>query len=152
MIRADFTPKIGLSPGAQARVALMRFGLGPKPGVSPRLAAADGAAFDACVRELLNPAALIIPDADVKTYCTETKGDVILDYEKCCRFGAFFRPPSTGFRPQPGHVADAERAARYAKSLEPAVGFGERLVHFWSNHFSVFGGKSVMVAATVGSI
>lgn len=130
----------------------MRFGLGPKPGVAKRLCAENGVAFQACMSEVLSPAALIIPDTDVKTYCTDTKGDVELDYEKCCRFGAVFRPPSTGFRPQPSHVLQAERAARYAKSLEPDVGFAERLVHFWSNHFSVFGSKSLMVQATAGHL
>lgn len=29
---AKFKPKVNLTPGAQARVAFMRFGLGPKAG------------------------------------------------------------------------------------------------------------------------
>ena len=150
-MRAKFKPKVSLSPGEQARVALMRFGLGPKPGVAPRLAAADGAAFDACMEEIFNPSALLIPDDQVKTYCTDTNSDVVLDYAACCRLGAAFKPlSSTGFLPQPSQVINAEKAARYAKSLEPDVGFAERLVHFWSNHFSVFGSKSNLVMATAG--
>lgn len=129
----------------------MRFGLGPKPGVAPRLILTDGDAFQACLNEIYNPAALLIPDEDVRTYCTENNGDVILDYANCCRFGATFRPlSSTNFLPQTSQVMQAEMAARYAKSLEPDVGFAERLVHFWSNHFSVFSRKSLMVMSTAG--
>lgn len=60
--RKSFKPIVNLSPGGQARVALMRFGLGLKPGVAQRLAT-DGAAFQACLNEISNPAALLIPDA-----------------------------------------------------------------------------------------
>lgn len=151
MARKGFKLKVDLSPGAQARVALMRFGLGPKPGVAPRLSVADGAAFQACMDEIFNPSALIIPDDQVKAYCTDTDADIVLDYAMCCRLGAVFRPfSSTGFLPQPTQVIHAEKAARYAKSLEPDIGFAERLVHFWSNHFSVFGSKSNLVMATAG--
>lgn len=129
----------------------MRFGLGPKAGVSAQLSAADGAALQACMSEIFNPAALLIPDDQVRTYCTDTKADIILDYIKCCELGAASKSFSaTGFLPQPSQVVQAERAARYAKSLEPDVGFAERLVHFWSNHFSVYAGKSNMVQATAG--
>lgn len=47
---------------------------------------------------------------------------------------------------------EAECAARYAKSLEPEVGFAERLVQFWSNHFSVYRSKSNMAQATAGHL
>jgi uncharacterized protein (DUF1800 family) len=150
MPRKSFKPNVNLSPGGQARVAFMRFGLGPKPGVAQRLAA-DGAAFQACLNEISNPAALLIPDAEVKTYSTDKKADVALDYASCCRFGAvpmFFA--TTGFLPQPTQIYEAEAAARYAKSLEPDIGFAERLVHFWSNHFSVYRSKANLVMTTVG--
>ena len=158
MKRASFKPRVSVKPGEQARVAFMRFGLGPKPGVAARLSAADGAAYQACLNEIYNPAALIIEDAEVRTYCTDreayrtdSKGEIALDYAACCRLGVDFRPfSSTGFLPQPTHVMEAECAARYAKSLEPEVGFAERLVQFWSNHFSVYRSKSNMVQATAG--
>lgn len=150
---AKFKPKVNLTPGAQARVAFMRFGLGPKAGVAPRLAAADGEAFQACLNEIQNPAALLIPEAEVKTYGTDTKADLILDYASCCRFGSVWRDPATtGFQPQASQVIEAEQAVAFAKSLEPEVGFAERLVQFWSNHFSVFAGKSGMVEATAGHL
>ena len=153
MVSARFKPKVNLSPGAQARVAFMRFGLGPKPGGAPRLAATDGEAFQACQNEILNPAALLIPDAEVTTFGTDKQADVPLDYANCCRFGAVNKPFSTtGFLPQPSQIFEAECAARYAKSLEAEVGFAERLVHFWSNHFSVHRGKSEMVMATAGHL
>jgi uncharacterized protein (DUF1800 family) len=150
---AKFKPKVNLTPGAQARVAFMRFGLGPKPGGAPRLAAADGEAFQACLNEIQNPAALLIPEDEVKTYGTDTRADLILDYASCCRFGCVWRDPATtGFLPQSTDVIDAEQAVAYAKSLEPEVGFAERLVQFWSNHFSVFSAKSGMVEATAGHL
>lgn len=141
-----------LKPEQQARVALMRFGLGPKPGVAARLAAEDGAAYRACLKELDNPRALEVPDEQVKVYCSDNKGDVVLDYARCCRFGAVFKPfASTKFLPQPTNVFRVEEAIRYVKALEPDVGFGERLVQFWSNHFSVYRSKSNIVLATVGN-
>lgn len=152
MANAAFRPKVSLSPGSQARVALMRFGLGPRPGVAARLSAQDGAAFQACLEEVFNPAALLIPDEEVVAETTENSGGAVaLTYETCCRLGSGLFPPSTGFLPQPKHIVQVERVARYAKALEPDVGFAERLVHFWSNHFSIFVGKGGMVQATVGN-
>ena len=58
-------PAAGFSPQAQAHVAFMRFGLGPKMASAARLAAASGAAYDACLREIANPGALLIPDEQV---------------------------------------------------------------------------------------
>ena len=153
MARKSFKLKVNLKPGEQARVAFMRFGLGPKPGVAARLSAEDGAAFQACLNEIYNPSALIIDDAEVKTYSTETKSEIALNYANCCRFGAVPMSFSqTGFLPQPTHVIEAEAAARYAKSLEPEVGFAERFVQFWSNHFSVYRSKSNLVMATAGHL
>lgn len=146
-------PWLELTAPVQARVAFMRFGLGPKFTVAQELSSTDGAALDACLREIANPKALLIPDAEVKTYCTDTRSDVVLDYANCCRFGVDFKPPgATGFLPQPLNIVQAERAARYAKALEPSVGFAERLVHFWANHFSIYYGKGNMVSATVGHL
>ena len=58
-------PYANLSPAEQAHVAFMRFGLGPKADTAARLSAADGAAYDACLREISNPSALLIPDEQV---------------------------------------------------------------------------------------
>jgi len=57
---------------------------------------------------------------------------------------------TTGFLPQPSNIIEAEAAVRYAKSLEPDVGFAERLVNFWSNHFSIYRSKANLVMSTVG--
>ena len=142
-----------IDPPAQARVALMRFGLGPKAGVTARLSATDGAALRACLNEIYDPAGVVIADQDTRIYCTENLGDVPLNYENYCRFGATCRPfASTGVLPQPAQVIQAECVLRYAKALEPEVGLAERWVHFWSNHFSVYYGKSNMVMATAGHL
>jgi uncharacterized protein (DUF1800 family) len=149
-------PTAGLSPQAQAHVAFMRFGLGPKAESTARLSAADGAAYDACLREIANPQALLIPDEQVifnqalinLRPGAPAKPDLILNYANCCS-AALYSPfnQMTSLLPEPAEVFHTELVARYAKSIEPEVGFAERLVHFWSNHFSI---NAVKVSSTVG--
>ena len=59
-----------------------------------------------------------------------------------------------GQSPAPGEqvVYRNEALARLAKSVEPAVGFGERLCLFWSNHFCVSVGKGQITRATAGAL
>ncbi len=45
-----------------------------------------------------------------------------------------------------------EALARLRMSAEPAIGFGERLALFWSNHFCVSVGKGQIVRATAGAL
>jgi uncharacterized protein (DUF1800 family) len=45
-----------------------------------------------------------------------------------------------------------EALARIRKAEEPAIGFGERLVLFWSNHFCVSVQKGQITRATAGSL
>jgi uncharacterized protein (DUF1800 family) len=45
-----------------------------------------------------------------------------------------------------------EAMARIRKAEEPAIGFGERLVLFWSNHFCVSVAKGQIARATAGSL
>ncbi len=45
-----------------------------------------------------------------------------------------------------------EALARLRMSAEPAIGFGERLALFWSNHFCVSVGKGQIARATAGAL
>src|SRR5262249_49013631 len=45
----------------------------------------------------------------------------------------------------------ADAMARFQKVANAEVGFVERLVHFWSNHFCVSAAKGAVVRATAGS-
>jgi uncharacterized protein (DUF1800 family) len=46
----------------------------------------------------------------------------------------------------------AEALARIRKAVEPDIGFAERLVLFWSNHFCVSVGKGQIARATAGAL
>jgi uncharacterized protein (DUF1800 family) len=96
----------------------MRFGLGPKPGGVARIGSTRSALLNACLKELENPAAALLTDPDVPSF------------ERCCEV-AFMTDQAHNL------IITPELPARYAKHLEPEVGFVERLVLFWSNHFSV---------------
>jgi len=39
-------------------------------------------------------------------------------------------------------LAERERLRHFARALDDPAGFGERLVHFWSDHFTVSGGNA----------
>lgn len=45
----------------------------------------------------------------------------------------------------------AEAQARFQRVVEAEIGFVERLVHFWSNHFCISASKSGMVRSIAGS-
>ncbi len=49
-------------------------------------------------------------------------------------------------------VFRTEAQVRLAKAAEPVLGFAERLVLFWSNHFCVSVGKGQIVRATAGAL
>lgn len=116
------TPTRTRTPQYTARVAFMRFGLGPKPGGPARIGMTANAALEACLKELSDPASALLNDSSLPSAA------------QCGRVG--LRPTMAGVR-----VVDTlwtqERVARFAKSTQPEVGFVERLVMFWNNHFSL---------------
>ncbi|MEJ1161582.1 DUF1800 domain-containing protein [Prosthecomicrobium sp. N25] len=121
-----------LTPQMKARIALQRFGLGAKPGgTAARLAASANAARDALLAELDTPNIALISDPALPTYAA------------ACALG------TTGFSGA-DTLNKQELRARYAKHLAPEIGFVERLVLFWSNHFSMNRGKNDVVRATIG--
>lgn len=55
-------------------------------------------------------------------------------------------------QPQPeGRIYRAEGLARFGMARDAEIGFVERLVAFWSNHFCVSAGKSEILRASAGS-
>lgn len=143
-----------LTPAVKARIAFMRFGLGPKPGGAARIGMDENSALEACLRELNNPAAARIPANSIKVFSTEANSTIELTYSKACWFGMNERrmPDKKAILPHSRDILSAERSASYAKHMVPEVGFVERLVLFWSNHFSVWEGKRDVVRATAGHL
>jgi len=140
-----------LTPARRARIAFMRFGLGPKPGGAARIGISTTSAQAACLKELENPAAVLIPDDKVLAVSTEDGNALVpLTYERCCRYSQYLQYPDKTIRkPWVPEIGYAETTARMVKQLEPEVGFVERLVMFWMNHFNVYG-KNTHVSGTVG--
>ena len=146
----------GLSPAKQAQLAFMRFGLGPLPGGAKPLTMTDGAAYEACLEEIRRPEALQIPDSQVvfidkpdpKQPMAILKPDTVLDYANCGRSALWH--PSKVMLAHPSSLLSTETTARYVKAMEPQVGFAERLVRFWSNHFSIYGSRNYFTFAWTG--
>lgn len=115
----------------QARAALTafhRFGLGAKPGGIDRIGADARAAV---LAELGTPGIARIPRGDLP------------DHAAACRV------THSGFGNEQA-LRERELTARIAKHMEPEIGFVERLVLFWSNHFSMTVNKDGVIRATIG--
>ncbi len=114
---------------ADRRVALQRFGLGPKPGAARRI----GTAARALVAAEIDPAKALIVDPTLPSYAT------------ACAIG------QNGFDAAEV-VRQLELRARFARFMRPEIGFADRLVMFWSNHFSLTVNKSEVIRATYGQL
>jgi uncharacterized protein (DUF1800 family) len=119
---------MGLSTAAAQRalIAFQRFGLGARPG-GPRHIGRD--AKGALREELLTPGIEQIRDPDLPSY------------GRACDLS------------QKGHAFDLreeELNARVDKHRSVPIGFVERLVLFWSNHFSMNIYKADVIAGTIG--
>jgi len=136
-----------LTSDAKARVAFMRFGLGPKPGGRARIGSGADDAYLACLAELDREAAKIDDNLVRVTSAVSSNPLGSKDPVPPRAFAATLENCGTvAANPLSGNVnleiLQAESTARYVKQLEPEVGFLERLVLFWNNHFSVFNGKA----------
>lgn len=115
----------------RARIALQRFGLGPKPGALERIAD--------------DPVAALKAELDL--------ADVAL-----IRQGNLPSVREAGRASQQGDFNDIERIrqrelrARIEKHLSVEIGFVERLVLFWSNHFSMSINKDGVIWSTYGQL
>jgi uncharacterized protein (DUF1800 family) len=119
-----------LAQAQKAHVAFQRFGLGAKQGAVLRIGADPVAAIKA---EIANPAAALIVDSTLPSY----------------RRAAI--TAQQGFS-QAHDMYNAELKARIRKHMEPEVGFVERLVLFWSNHFSMSINKNEVVRGMIGQL
>jgi uncharacterized protein (DUF1800 family) len=131
----------GLTPQQRARIAVFRFGLGPKPRLIARLSRSPNAAFDACWAELTASTAkanVLIPPPRVNGRQLTPDDDM----QRCCFAG--------GNDINSGTIRYQELSRRYCKHLEPEVGLVERLALFWANHFSMHEEKSVPVRSVIG--
>ena len=114
----------------QAHVAFNRFGLGAKPGGIARINIDVKGALQA---ELDAPALAAISNPGLPAY------------EQACQ------AVHTDFEIENG-TKEKELSARIAKHMQPEIGFLERLVLFFSNHFSMSINKDGAVRATIGQL
>lgn len=123
---------MALSPAAAhaALIAFQRFGLGAKPG-GPAAIGADPKA--ALLAEINAPDVAAISDPSLPTYA------------EAAREGTFTRERATA-------VQDKEIHARVDKHISADIGFVERLVLFWSNHFSMSAEKDNIIRSTLGQL
>jgi uncharacterized protein (DUF1800 family) len=114
----------------RARIAVQRFGLGPRPGT---LAAIADDPQKAVLDEIARPESLHLRDRTLPVYrtaCAESQR-------------GFSRSHA---------IFEREMRARFRKAVAAPIGFGERLVHFWSNHFSMSVEKAETIRGTVGQL
>lgn len=156
-----------LTPQERARVAFMRFGLGPKANGRKSLTESPDAARQALLDEIAAGPAKI-SDAEIKVPSTaHNNRHVSFTFAETCKHGMNLRmmpaPASAKataategvhiyVRPTAWDFQSAERALRLVKYQEPEVGFVERLVLFWVNHFSILSSKQGIIAATAGHL
>lgn len=121
---------ITASQARLAHVVLNRYGLGAKPGAIQRIGTDAKAAL---LAEINQPGIADITTSGLPTYaaaCRLTDGD--------------FAPAE--------RVKRLELQARVNKALLPEIGFVERLVMFFSNHFSISVSKEGASRPTVGQL
>jgi uncharacterized protein (DUF1800 family) len=119
-----------LEAAQKARLAFQRFGLGARLG-GPAAIGADPKA--ALLAELDIPDIAAIAPTGLPTYAA------------ACREGTFDLQRAEAVRRK-------EVDARVDKHLSVRIGFVERLVIFWSNHFSMSTTKSWIVRSTIGQM
>lgn len=114
----------------RAKVAFQRFGFGPKPGGFRRIGD--------------DPKAAVLAELD-DAAAARLEAPNLPGYEVAARLG------QTNFD-KAYEVFRVERRARVMKAAKPEIGFAERLVTFWSNHFSMSVWKDNTVLATYGQL
>ena len=125
----------GMTDEQIARVALFRFGLGPRRGDAADLNQYDTRngglkAINQCFYEL------------------QTDNHIIKNVPAWLSDDNCWRSAMGG--PLSGEIRYQELGLRYSQSMKPKVGFAERLVLFWANHFSIAMEKSVPVRGVLG--
>lgn len=147
----------------EAVTALNRFGLGARPGDLARVASDPRGALRA---ELRPERALVRPEAAGGLAGTAANLEAAFAAEEARKALREAQAPAhppllpsamTGGAPerpapQPEAVIyRAEALARFGMAQAAEIGFLERLVGFWSNHFCVSAGKAQVLRASAGS-
>ncbi len=114
----------------RAHIAFNRFGMGAKPGGIKRIGKNAKAAL---IAELNKPGIAKITASGLPTY------------RQACQ------AVHLGFAVEHG-LKELELSARIKKHLKPEIGFVERLVLFFSNHFSMSINKDGSIRATIGQL
>ena len=146
----------------EAVTAFNRYGLGARPGDLARIASDPRGALKA---ELQPNRALVPPDSaqglagtasnlqaafaaeETRKAMREAKPSPVFLPSAMTGGGPIEKPP-----PQvEGQIYRAEALARFAMARRAEVGFLERLVAFWSNHFCVSASKGQILRASAGS-
>lgn len=169
---------MALSPdeARRAHMALQRFGLGAKPGGLSAALAKDprGAlrqeTFDATKLFIDDPLLLTTQQALQKHFeeaaVERTRRETSRDEQREMRVarsrlsseatsGEGMMAPAAEAPQQPQIeqvIYRNEALARIRKAAEPTIGFAERLVLFWSNHFCVSVSKGQIARATAGAL
>ena len=153
----------------QGLMALTRFGYGPRADGDTKIAAADPRGFLAA--ELAEPGIALLGGADLPT--TASALQRLFDEKFARKLAALASPPpstpapgatamsaevanpAAAAVPKPAALAQAvyraEALARIRRTIEARVGFAERLVAFWSNHFCVSAAKGGVGRITAGA-
>jgi uncharacterized protein (DUF1800 family) len=145
---------MALDSRIEASLALHRFGLGPRIG---SIAAIVSDPRGALLAELNRPGAGRLTDADLLTGAAAAREAAIFRQArremrraaarsqpdgagpKGAKGNARAQMPTVGTAPQ--RIYRGEASARLGAALDAEIGFVERLVWFWSNHFCVSVGK-----------
>jgi uncharacterized protein (DUF1800 family) len=149
-----------MSNDLDAALALSRFGLGARDGSLAAIAQNPRGAL----RDEASPRALLMPAGPELRSTADLLVDVFAFQREKAAERARQTPPGAAASPAPMqpqaagqtrppvNVFLAEVDARFNGTMrEPAIGFGERLAMFWSNHFSVAVGKGLEVRAIAGA-
>jgi uncharacterized protein (DUF1800 family) len=144
---------MALNP-TEAALALHRFGVGPRDGA---IAACAGDPRGALLAELDRPKAGQILDPDLPTSGAANRAVFEYNAERNAKQKLMRResqqaameapPPQPDPVPLPRQLLLNEARARIDAALDAELGFVERLVWFWSNHFCVNADKTVMAGA-----
>jgi uncharacterized protein (DUF1800 family) len=157
---------MALDPRGEAVLALHRFGLGPKPGM---VVAISSDLKGALLADLERPNAAILNRPDLPDSASAARQHYADRTERrkarqTIRAASTLDTPSADASAQPADFsANEPKAMRPHKMMRPSrkiylaeaearvelalladVGFVERLVWFWSNHFCVSAGKSIV--------
>jgi uncharacterized protein (DUF1800 family) len=138
----------------EAALALHRFGFGPRGGSIEAIAADPRGAL---IAELDRPGAGQITNPDLPTsgaanravfeYNAERNAEKKRPRQDSAQAAMEAAPAKPEAMPLPRQLFRTEARARIDAALDAEIGFVERLVWFWSNHFCVNQDKTVMAGA-----